>query len=592
MEVAGSAQGKPEGIASAFGKVYIYNPYKPMSKMSKLKFGILLLGTMAFRTADAQTLADAKKMIYYERYQGARDMLGKVVAANPADAEAVYWLSQAELGLYNTAGARSALVKGMEGANGSNPLLLTAMGQVELLEGKTNDARQRFETAVSLSKGKDVGVLNAIGRANLEKNGDAAYGIEKLKMATALMDAQKKGPKDPSVYVTMGDSYKKLMDGGNAVTAYQNALTADPTHAAAKYRIGKIYLTQGNEQKDIFLKNFEDAIALDPAYAPAQYELYSYYFTRDVYKSTNYFNQYKSNADPGPALDYEEASLLYASGNFKGAIDKASQLLASQGDKADARLYRLQAYSYDQLKDSANTVERLDKFFAVARPDQIVPDNYVTMAINSAKFPSRQAKVDEYFMKAIDADTTVNNKIDYARKAGAFFKNAKNQPKAAEWYTRVLSVNPNPGKVDLYNAGFENFRAQEFVRSDSVFKIYAAKYPSEVYGHYWSFRALSVVDSTMEKGMAVPDCEKFISVAESDKVKNKNTLITAYGYMASYMANMKKDFPSAISYLDKIIEIDPANADALKNRDILQKAAAKGGGKTAGRPSPEPSPHP
>jgi predicted Zn-dependent protease len=195
-----------------------------------------------------------------------------IKACTGTNSDAVYWLSQAELGLFNTAGAKAALQKGMEGANGSNPMLLTAMGQVELLEGKANDARQRFETAVSLSKGKDVGVLNAIGRANLVSGGDAAYGIEKLKMATALMDAQKKGPRDPSVYVTMGDSYKKLMDGGNAVTSYQNALTADPTYAAAKYRIGKIYLTQGNEQKDIFLKNFEDALALDPAYAPAQWK--------------------------------------------------------------------------------------------------------------------------------------------------------------------------------------------------------------------------------------------------------------------------------------------------------------------------------
>ena len=561
--------------------------------MVKLKFAILLLGTTAwFLNVEAQSLADARKMIYHERYQGARDVLGKLVAANPSDAEAVYWLSQAELGLYNPAGARSALLKGMEGANASHPMLLTGMGQVELLEGKTNDARQRFETAISLTKGKDVGVLNAIGRANLEKGGDAAYAVEKLKMATALMDAQKKGAKDPSVYVTMGDAYKKLMDGGSAVSAYQNALTADPTHAAAKYKIGKIYLTQGNEQKDIFLKNFEEAIALDPGYAPAHYELYSYYFTRDVYKSTNYFNQYKANADPGPALDYEEASLLYASGDFKAAIDKASQLLAAQGDKADARLYRLQAYSYDQLKDSVNTVERLDKFFEVARPDQIVPDNYVTMAINSAKFPSRQAKVDEYFLKAIDADTAVNNKIDYARKAGNFFKNAKNQPKAAEWYTRVLTVNPNPGKVDLYNAGFENFRAQEYVRSDSVFKLYAAKYPDEVYGHYWSFRALSVIDSTMEKGLAITDCEKFISVAETDKVKNKNTLVTAYGYMAGYMANMKKDFPSAITYLDKILEVDPANADAQKNKEILLKAGNKGAPKTSGAAPPKPATEP
>jgi hypothetical protein len=45
--------------------------------------------------------------------------------------------------------------------------------------------------------------------------------------------------------------------------------------------------------------------------------------------------------------------------------------------------------------------------------------------------------------------------------------------------------------------------------------------------------------------------------------------------MASYNANMKKDYETAIGYLDRIIAIDPANADAIKNKEILQKALTK-----------------
>ena len=432
-----------------------------------------------------------------------------------------------------------------------------------------------------LSKGKDVAVLNAIGKANLEKAGDAAYAIEKLKMATQI-----KGFKEPDVYITMGDAYRKLLDGGGAVSSYQNALTVDPKYAAAKYKIAKVYLTQGNDQKDVFLRNFDEAIAMDPNYAPAYYDLYVYYFLRDVNKSTTYFNQYKPLADKGPALDYEEASLKFASGDFKGAIAKADELLVSQGANADNRLYRLKGYSYDKMGDSLNAVKELETFFEKATPDQIIPDNYLTLAINSAKFPERQEKVDKYFQMAIDADTSVPNKIDYTRRAAEFFKKAGNQPKAAEWYTKVLYINPNPGKVDIYNAGIENFRVPEYQRADSIFKMYKTKFPDEVYGHYWSFRSLSAIDSTMEAGLAIPDCMKFIEIAENDKVKNKNTLITAYGYMAGYNANIKKDFATAISYLDKIIVVDPTNPDAVKNKEILQKAMSKGGGSSAPPKSP------
>jgi len=457
----------------------------------------------------------------------------------------------------------------MEGANGSNPLLLVAMGQAELVDKKTNDARQRFETAISLTKGKDVAVYAAIGKANLEEGGDAAYGIEKLKAATLV-----KNFKDAMVHVYMGDLYRKIMDGGGAVSSYENALLVDPKLAIAKYKIGKIYLTQGNEQRDIFLQKFNDAITDDGTFTPALYDMYVYYFLRDVVKATDFFNRYKANTDAGPALDYEEASLQFAGGDFKNAITKSDALLGTQGENADPRLYRLKAYSYDKLGDSIQALSLLETFFQKAKPEQINPDNYVVAAFNAAKQKADPAKVDYYFSKSIETDTLVANKIDYAKKAADFFKKSGNTVKSAEWLTKILTINPKLSKVDLYNAGFENFKATQYQRADSIFSIYKTQFPNEVYGHYWSFRSRSVIDSTMEQGLAVADCEKFITIAELDKAKNKSTLITAFGYLAGYSANIKKDLATAKTYLEKIIEIDPTNQDAIKNRDIIDKALA------------------
>ena len=60
----------------------------------------------------------------------------------------------------------------------------------------------------------------------------------------------------------MGDAYRKLVDGGGAVTSYGKALSIDPKYAEAKWKIGRIYLTQNN--KEAFLPAFEEAIQLDP----------------------------------------------------------------------------------------------------------------------------------------------------------------------------------------------------------------------------------------------------------------------------------------------------------------------------------------
>lgn len=517
----------------------------------------------------AQSVQEGRKLLLSQRYRSAKETMEKVVAAAPTNPEAIYWLAQVHFESKNTAAAKEVLRKGMEGANGSNPLLLVAMGQAEIAEKKVNDAKQRFETAISLTKSKDASILVAIGKANLEDGGDYAYGIEKIKLAANL-----KNFNDPFANIYMGDLYRKLMNGGGAVSSYESALLKDPKSAVAKYKIGKVYLTQGNEQKEIFLGKFNDAINDDPTFAPALYELYVYYFFRDVVKATEYFNRYKINADPGPALDYEEASLQFAAGDFKNAIAKSDALLKSQGDNADARLYRLKAYSYDKLNDSVNALALLETFFQKATAEQLNPENYYVAAVNAAKMKSDPVKVDDYFMKAINADTALNNKLDYARKAADFFKKSSNTSKSALWLTKVLVLNPRISKVDLYNAGFENFKAGEFKKADSIFTLYKTNFPTEVYGHYWSFRSLSVIDSTMEQGLAIPDCEKFISIAEADKVKNKSTLITAYGYLAGFTANVKKDLALASSYLDKIIEIDPNNQDAIRNRDILQKALA------------------
>lgn len=534
-----------------------------------MKMRFVIAALFLASAVSAQTVQEGRKLLLSQRYRSAKETLEKVVAGAPTNAEAIYWLAQVNFESKNASAAKEILRKGMEGANGSNPLLLVAMGQAELTEKKANDARQRFETAISLTKAKDASILTAIGKANLEDGGDYAYGIEKLKLAATL-----KNFNDPMAYVYMGDLYRKLMDGGGAVSSYENALLKDPKLAVAKYKIGKIYLTQGSEQKEIFLGKFNDAINDDPTFAPALYEMYVYYFFRDVVKATDYFNKYKPNADPGPALDYEEASLQFAAGDFKNAIAKAEALLTAQGDKADARLYRLKAYSYDKMNDSAQALAQLETFFQKATADQLNPENYYVAAVNAAKMKSDPAKVDNYFMKAINADTAVANKLDYAKKAADFFKKSANVAQSALWLTRVLGLNPKTSKVDLYNAGFENFKAGQFKTADSIFTVYKTNFPAEVYGHYWSFRSLSVIDSTMELGLAIPDCEKFISIAEVDKSKNKSTLITAYGYLAGYTANVKKDLALASSYLDKIIEIDPNNQDAIKNREILQKALA------------------
>src|SRR5688572_23018376 len=121
-------------------------------------------------SAWAQSIQDGVNHLYAERNASAKTTFEKMLASNPNNIEATYWLGQTHINANNPVAARQVYEKALA-ANGNAPLLLVGMGHVELLEGKTNEARQRFETAISLSRGKkgdDANVLNAIGRANVE----------------------------------------------------------------------------------------------------------------------------------------------------------------------------------------------------------------------------------------------------------------------------------------------------------------------------------------------------------------------------------------------------------------------------------------
>ena len=249
--------------------------------MKKISLSLVAL-VMGLSLSFAQNVEQGRKLFYYERYKSAKETFEKVLASNPNNIDAVYWLGQTLIESKDSVAAKALYQKALS-SNGNAPLLLAGMGHIELLEGKTNDARQRFETAISLTKSKDIQVLSAIGRANaLSKAGDANYAIQKLTQATQI-----KGFNDPNTYILLGDAYRKNIDGGGAVTAYNKAFGLDNKLAAAQYRTGKVYLTQNN--KEYFLPAFERALEIDPAYTPASYELFYYPYNHQYHLNLQIF---------------------------------------------------------------------------------------------------------------------------------------------------------------------------------------------------------------------------------------------------------------------------------------------------------------
>ena len=176
----------------------------------------------------AQTIQEGVNHLNADRFKTAISIFEKLLATNPNNIEATYWLGQTYFDMDDNAMARQIYDKALA-SNGSAPLILVGLGHADLLDNKTSDARQKFESAITASrtrKGDDPFVSYAIGRANVDaKAGDFNYAIEKLKIAVD------KGEKSAEYFVQLGNAYRKARPGeggGDAFQSYNKALEINP----------------------------------------------------------------------------------------------------------------------------------------------------------------------------------------------------------------------------------------------------------------------------------------------------------------------------------------------------------------------------
>lgn len=534
--------------------------------MNKMKFGWLLtLALFATTLLRAQTIEEGRKFLYYEKFVSAKSVFEKLVAANPNNIDAVYWLGISMINLGEKDAAKSLFQKTLM-ANSNSALLMAGIGHVEILEGKTQDARARFEAAISISQGKNIPVLNAIGFANADyesKEGDAQFAVDKLKQATTI-----KGFKDPDVWVNLGDAYRKLGDGGNAQTSYESALTLDPKYARAPYRIGKIYQTQGFGQEEIYMKYFNQAIAIDPAYAPVYENLYNLYYSTNVTKSAEYLDLFLANTDDNPKNCYMKASMKYAQGLFTEAVSKADECIGTNASPYP-KLYGIKGYAFNKLGDSLNAKAAFEKYLQV--PDQSIlgAGDYTTYASVLLKFPGSDSLAGIFIDKAVALEPLEANKVTFLKSMASFYETRKLSKSAADWYSKVIQVKKSPSKVDYYNAGYNYFRAGLYPTAISIFNTYGEKYPEDPFSFYMIGKANWGIDSTMAQGLANSAFEKTIQVGVVDSVKYKAQLIGSYKYFVAYYANIKKDNATAVNYCDRILWLEPNDAEAANYKKQL-----------------------
>lgn len=531
-----------------------------------MKKGLILLlnGVISF-SALAQTVPDAKKYIYYERYKSAEAVLQNIVKTEPANAEAWYLLSKAHLNAGDPAPLQHVLTQSMATLKGE-PFYQVAYGNLLLSTGNKDSARYYFDQALDKTREKNPGILSAVAEAHITaKAGDANYAVQLLDKA---IDRDKK---NPALYTLLGDAYRKLGNGSEAYKTYTIALEKDNKNAAALYRMGKIFISQKNPE--MYLKYFNQVLEADSNYAPALYEMYYHYYFTDAQKALQYFQQYVAKSDVDKNNDVLYTDLLYLNKQYQAAINKAQQLLNQHNGDSMPRLYKLMAYSYLGTKDTASAMTNMNLYFSKEVDSNKVVKDFEIMADLYATVDGKEDSAIAYYLKTVNMAKENPDKFQFYKKLAGLYKGQKDYLNQAQWLGMYYQDNPKATNIDLFNWGIAHFKGEAYVQADTVFGTYIQKYPEQAFGYYWRARTNSLMDSTMEKGIAIPWYNQLITLLEKDPTNktNKKWLIEAYGYLAAYETNQVKDYKTATENLKKILAIDPENKDAHQYISILEK---------------------
>jgi len=122
-----------------------------------------------------------------------------------------------------------------------------------------------------------------------------------------------------------------------------------------------------------------------------------------------------------------------------------------------------------------------------------------------------------------------------------------------------------------------HYQAGNYTTADSLFcNVYQGKYPDQIYGYLWCARAILAEDTTMQNDKFAPAQEKLAEMAmKLDSAKFKSQAINAWAALTSYYNDVKKDPKTALSYIDRILAVDPTNVFANSVKSILQKASSR-----------------
>ena len=515
--------------------------------MKKTKLSIMALLVAA--TGFAQTLNDAIKLTTNEQYEKADAAFKALIQGQPNNGEVYFYYGENYFKNDNTDMANATYQKGAD-VNATNPFPYIGLGKVQWYKGKQADAKANFFKATTLAAGKNATVLYKIAEVYVDadtKNLTDAF--------TLLAQAAKLDPKNPEIYILTGDAYLEQNDGNKAVENYEKAGSLDPKSPRALTKQGQLYNRAKNYP--LALDFYKKAALIDSTFAPAYREKAEIYLRAGQYGNAAYNSKRYLQLNNDCSAKSKYSGILNQARQYKESIEAGNEALKCT--PVNAYTYRYLAYSQYETGDYTNGLDNITNFFAKVSPDKIIPQDYEYQA----KLLSKNGKDSLAIISFQKAMELAPDKIEMNGDIANTYIKMKKYPEAIAAYKAKMGKS-KPNANDYFGIGRAYYYSKDFINADSSFIRIIAEQPDLALGYLWRAKVNAQLDPKNEQWSAKPFYETYLTkVKPEDNEKNKSDLVMAYNYLAAYYA-AKKDCPDLKLYMQKVLELDPANAQAKK----------------------------
>lgn len=516
------------------------------------KISILLLLIATTLTTFAQSKADGIKFYKYEKYKSAISTL-KPLAAE--DKFANYYLGLSYIALEDLTSAKSTFQN-----HADHYANMAGLARILFLEGKTAEAKAMLEKVTRKTSRKNKSAyLYAADAITYTDGGDLNDAIKNYEY---YLDWRPSA----NAFIRKGDAYRKMRDGGKAMTAYQRAQKMGGATSLANYKQGNLWYA--SKTFDSALACYQRASDADLQNPLPYHDLANAYYSINKYdKAKEQIEKYLALSDQSAEDQRRYANILFLSQDYDGAIAKMNELLSSGNGKS--YMYRVLGYSYLEKDKIPEAIKNMELLFKKHPKDKIIAKDYFTYGKVLSKDSNRASEAITYIQQGIDKDTATD-KVPLYRQVAEGYKSSKDYAQAAEWYKKITEQDsPQKEVLDYWNAGTNFYQIRDYANATDMFNKMTIERPDVAIGFYWLGKVGAAQDPEYKVGTGVEAFTKFADMVKEAPERQglrKKALI----YLTAVTYNQKK-YEDATKFANALLEIDAENKTAKQILDGIPK---------------------